>query len=142
MVFRCTRHGLAAFLSLPVLMLYLAPAQAADRTDEEVTAPSEDYASASRNVAIGDLNLALPEDQQRLRHRISVAARHVCLEAGGGTAIQDDSQLACYQTSMHDAWAVAQERIQVASAKASLFARSQPQAPFQVQEIASSGTGR
>ena len=128
---------LTACLIAPVLLLGLASAQAADRPSDEVATANQDEAVVSRAVSIADLNLAFPEDQRKLRHRLSVAARRVCMEVVGTTVIQDDGLMTCYQTSMHDAWASVQDRILVATARANLLASAR-QAPVRSQEVASS----
>ncbi len=132
----CLPSPFAAFLAAPVLLLGLASARAADPASDEVAIAGYDDV-VSRTVSVADLNLTLPDDQRTLRHRISVAARRVCMEAGGNTAVQDDSLQTCYQTSLHDAWATAQDRIQVAMARANLMASAHKPVP-QAQEVASS----
>ncbi len=134
---RRSANHLAALLVIPVAVLGPASARAADRTDEEI-AVTGDYAVVARAVTTADLNLALPDDQRTLRHRLSMAARRVCLEAGGTTAIQDDSLLTCYQSSMHDAWAEVQPRILLASSGSHPVADLRRQSPGRTQEVASS----
>ncbi len=133
---RCIATRLAVLLSIPVLVSGLASARAADRADEDI-AVTGDYTVVTRKVEIADLNLASPDDQRRLRQRLSVAARRVCAEAGGTTVVRDDSLSSCYETSMRDAWASVQDRISIASANAHSMANAQRQMPVR-QDVASS----
>ena len=134
---RRSAAGMAALLGICIFVSPLLSARAADSADEDI-AVAGDYAVVTRRVPTADLNLASPDDQRRLRHRLSVAARRACLEAGGATAIQDDSLLRCYEASMRQAWASVQDKILVASAKSHLIAGSQKQAPAASREVASS----
>ena len=134
---RCIASHVATLLSISVLVSGLASARAASRDDEEVSA-NADYVVVSRKVATADLNLASPDDQRRLRQRLDVAARRACLDAGGVTAIQDDSLRRCYETATRDAWASVQDRILVAAARSHVIANVQTGAPVRSQEIASS----
>ena len=128
---------LATLLSIPILVLGVVAARAADFADQDI-AVAGDSAGASRKVATADLNLALPDDQRKLRQRLSVAARRVCLEAGGTTAIQDRSLLRCYDDALRNAWAAVQPRILVASAGSRSVAGSQKRTSDRTQEVASS----
>ncbi len=114
---------LAILFTGAALILDLTPASAAAPSREEVTADG-DMAVVTRAVPVSDLNLAAPDDQRRLHHRISVAARRVCMDAGGNTIVADDSLFDCYQRAMGDAWAVARQRIQMASTGSALVAQA------------------
>ncbi|TLU73016.1 UrcA family protein [Lichenicoccus roseus] len=114
---------LAILFTGAALILDLTPASAAAPSREEVTADG-DMAVVTRAVPVSDLNLAAPDDQRRLHHRISVAARRVCMDAGGNTIVSDDSLFDCYQRAMGDAWAVARQRIQMASTGSALVAQA------------------
>ena len=115
---------LAILFTGAALILDLTPASAAAALALRRSLPTATWRSSRARVPVSDLNLAAPDDQRRLHHRISVAARRVCMDAGGNTIAADDSLFDCYQRAMGDAWAVARQRIQMASTGSALVAQA------------------
>ena len=82
--------------SLPAVVALAAAALAAPAFAQESDVHT-------KIVHYGDLNVATPEGEAALKHRVARAADDVCWEADGPTIDRHDQYLACRSTAMASA---------------------------------------
>jgi UrcA family protein len=104
------KYRLATGAALAVLLAFTAkPAAAGDQTRSEL-------------VSAGGLDLTSAQDQAVLRHRLLVAAGHVCSDDGDNVLDGHDGFVTCRKEAFDNAWAKAQPMIAAAQGRSLLAA--------------------
>ncbi|MEO9470264.1 UrcA family protein [Parasphingorhabdus sp.] len=93
------RHWIIASLATATLFasvgtLFPSQAMAAETSNPKVE-------TVSRQVRIGDLNLARPKDKVRLKHRIKIAAREMCVTGGLAGIANARREKRCISDAVH-----------------------------------------
>jgi UrcA family protein len=81
------------------------------------SAVGSDTDFVTRQVSTADLDLTAPRDQARLRHRIWVAANHVCLDLMVGESTLSDRFADCVREARANAWTDARTAIAAAEVR-------------------------
>ena len=85
-----------------VLMLVAAGVAASAASAQPPVVVTADTPPTIR-VSYADLNLGSPRGQQRLRDRVSAAARELCIDGSKGPLVLEMAERRCYEGSVRDA---------------------------------------
>ncbi len=102
----------AQLLSTLALAAFLVPAAA--RADQSAVD------SRSAVVSTSGLDLATPQDQAVLRHRVAVAAHQVCEQVTQGDGMGSPGYTECFNRAKADARAQVEAQIAMANSRAML----------------------
>jgi UrcA family protein len=105
------KYRLVTSAALLALAFTAQPAAAGERTKSEM-------------VSAAGLDLASTQDQAVLRHRLLVAATHVCSDNGDNVLDGNDGFATCRKEAFDTAWAKAQPMIAAAQGRTKLAAAS------------------